>query len=272
MPSSSSKTRYRNLPVPAFIKAALSVFREDRAIKSHPAYIDAKAGNVDAAIQLVSDLAAPLKAFVGLFDETTIFVAPHAKESAGDNAIPIVLSAFLAEHRSALLDDEIVQVNRVYHTGADAMERLIAPAEFEGEVISGGSYVIVDDVLTLGGTIADLSSYIQTNGGKVIGVVALVDASRSGSLSCNAKVLREIERRFGDEIRQQFGIEPSALTAEEAGYLIGFRSAEEIRGRAAKATEERRRRLRSKGILVDEMNDSPAPPNAGPVRFGQEEA
>ncbi|MBP6077702.1 MAG: phosphoribosyltransferase [Xanthomonadales bacterium] len=267
----TAKTRYRSLAIPALIQPPLSIFREDRAIKSHPAYADAKAGNIDAAIQLVRDLAEPLKALADLFDETTIFVAPHAEESAGDNAIPIVLSAFLAEYRSALLDDEIVQANRVYHTGADAMERLIAPAEFEGDVISGGAYVIVDDVVTMGGTIADLASYIQMNGGKVIGVVTLVDASRSGSLACNAKLLHEIEKRFGDEIRQQFGIEPSALTAEEAGYLIGFRSAEEIRGRAAKAAEERRRRLRSKGILVDEVSDSPAPPSAGPVRFGQEE-
>lgn len=118
------------------------------------------------------------------------------------------------------------------------MERLIAPAEVEGEVVPDGRYVIVNDVMTLGGTIADLASYIQTNGGNVIGVVTLVDASRSGSLLCKARILREIEKRFGDEVRQQFGIEPNALTAEEAGYLIGFRSAEEIRGRAAKAAKE----------------------------------
>lgn len=264
--------RYRNLALPKSIQAPLSVFREDRAIKSHPAYAEAKAGSADAAIRLVGDLAMPLKTQMASFDETTIFVAPHAKESAGDNAIPIVLSAYLAECCSALLDDEIVQVNRVYHTGADAMERLIAPAEFEGEVVANGRYAIVDDVVTLGGTVADLASYIQMNGGVVIGVITLVDASRSGSLVCKAKVAREIERRFGDEIRQQFGIEPNALTAEEGGYLIGFRSIEEIRGRAAKAAEERRRRLRSKGIRVDEMNDSPAPPSAGPGRLDQEEA
>ena len=248
------------------MEAPHSIFRDDRTIKSHLAYVAAKAGNVNAAIRLVSELAGPLKARLGRFDQTTIFVAPHAKESTGDNAIPIVLSAYLAEHCSALLDDEIVQVSRVYHTGADAMQRLIAPAVFEGQVVPDGRYVLVDDVMTLGGTIADLASYIQEHGGRVVGVVTLVDASRSGSLVCRPKVLREIEERFGDEVRQQFGIEPSALTAEEAGYLIGFRSAEEIRGRAAKAAEERRRRLRSKGIRVDEMNDSPAPPSAGPGR------
>ncbi|MBK6726739.1 MAG: phosphoribosyltransferase [Xanthomonadales bacterium] len=238
-------------------------------LKAHSDYVLAKAGDLHAAIRLVGDLAAPLRSSMGSFDPSTIFVAPHAKESTGDNAIPIVLSAYLAEHCQALLDDEIVQVNRVFHTGADAMERLIAPAEFEGEVVPDGRYVIVDDVMTLGGTIADLASYIQTNGGNVIGVVTLVDASRSGSLLCKARILREIEKRFGDEVRQQFGIEPNALTAEEAGYLIGFRSAEEIRGRAAKAAEERRRRLRSKGIRVDEVDDSPAPPRAGPGRLAR---
>jgi len=268
--SSTTTIRHRSLAVPASLQAPLSVFRNDQAIKSHPNYIEAKAGNVDAAIQLVSDLAVPLKMRMAEFDTTTIFVAPHARESAGDNAIPIVLSAYLAEHCGSLLDDEIVQANRVYHTGADAMERLIAPAEFEGEVVPNGRYVIVDDVMTLGGTVADLASYIQVHGGSIVGIVTLVDASRSGSLVCKAKVVREIDRRFGDEIRQQFGIEPNALTAEEAGYLIGFRSVEEIRGRAAKATEERRRRLRSKGICIDEVNDSPAPPSAGPGRFDQE--
>lgn len=264
--------RYRSLALPNSIQAPLSVFREDRAIKSHPAYAEAKAGSADAAIRLVGDLAAPLKTHLSSFDPRTIFVAPHAKESAGDNAIPIVLSAYLANVCSALFDEEIVQVNRVFHTGADAMERLIAPAEFEGDVVAKGRYVIVDDVVTLGGTIADLSSFIQVNGGLVVGVITLVDASRSGSLVCKAEVIREIERRFGDEVRQQFGIEPNALTAEEGGYLIGFRSVEEIRGRAAKATEERRRRLRSKGICVDEVSDSPAPPSAGPGRSAQEQA
>ena len=84
----TAKTRYRSLAIPALIQPPLSIFREDRAIKSHPAYADAKAGNIDAAIQLVRDLAEPLKALADLFDETTIFVAPHAEESAGDNAIP----------------------------------------------------------------------------------------------------------------------------------------------------------------------------------------
>ena len=61
-------------------------------------------------------------------------------------------------------------------------------------------------------------------------------------------LIGEIERRYGDAIREVFGIAPAALTADEAQYLIGFRDADEIRGRAAKAAEERRNRLRAKGV------------------------
>lgn len=49
-----------------------------------------------------------------------------------------------------------------------------------------------------------------------------------------------------DEIR----IEPKALTAPEAGYLVGFKNADTLRDRAAKARQERSSRLRSKEIRI----------------------
>lgn len=51
----------------------------------------------------------------------------------------------------------------------------------------------------------------------------------------NKSVISELERRYGNEIRELFGIEPEALTAAEAGYLAGFRDADTLRDRAAKA-------------------------------------
>jgi hypothetical protein len=63
-----------------------------------------------------------------------------------------------------------------------------------------------------------------------------------------------LERRFGDEIRTTFGIEPTALTREEAQYLIGFRTADELRNRAAAAKQARVERLRSKGIRAEEVS------------------
>ena len=57
-----------------------------------------------------------------------------------------------------------------------------------------------------------------------------------------------LDRRFGNEFFDIFGIKPDALTANEAQYLVGFRSIDEIRNRLAAARQEIDRRLRSKGI------------------------
>jgi hypothetical protein len=45
-------------------------------------------------------------------------------------------------------------------------------------------------------------------------------AARSGKVIPSPRTIDVLERRFGDEIRSTFGIEPTALTREEAQYLI----------------------------------------------------
>jgi hypothetical protein len=50
-------------------------------------------------------------------------------------------------------------------------------------------------------------------------------------------VINKIEKRFSNELTEIFGIVPAALTANEANYLVGFRSADEIRNRIAKAQQ-----------------------------------
>jgi hypothetical protein len=57
--------------------------------------------------------------------------------------------------------------------------------------------------------------------------------------------------RYPDAIQQTFGIVPGALTANEATCLSGFRTADELRNRAAKAAEEIDLRLRAKGFQLD---------------------
>lgn len=58
------------------------------------------------------------------------------------------------------------------------------------------------------------------------GTILLVNAGRSVEFKPVPKHIRLLEERFGDEIRQIFGIHPRALTANEAGYLVGFRTAD----------------------------------------------
>jgi hypothetical protein len=246
-------TPVRSRGFPAGMPDPMFAFKTDKELKEHPRYREAKAGSTDAAIKLVYDLAIPLvKEVAQKFLPQLIYVAPHAVEATGDNAIPQVLATALAVFTKGTVDNSIVQATKVFHTGADPMERMNLRPAFDGDVGEGEQYVLVDDVSTMGGTLAELSNYIQLRGGNVVGVVVIVNASRSGRLYPVQKTVRLMERRFGNEIREIFGIEPNALTADEANYLVGFRSADEIRGRSAKAREETNLRLRAKGVLPTE--------------------
>ncbi|CAN7431753.1 hypothetical protein LJR034_002667 [Caballeronia sp. LjRoot34] len=143
------------------------LWTNDKELKAHQSYQLAKAGDAHAAIDLVSDLAQPLlQQLILLMDggklpTNPIYVAPHAREAKGDNAIPQVLAVMLSI-AGGELDEEIVQTTKVYHTGADAMERLISRASFHGAVYRGRDYILVDDVTTLGGTLCDLTDHIET--------------------------------------------------------------------------------------------------------------
>jgi adenine/guanine phosphoribosyltransferase-like PRPP-binding protein len=234
--------------IPAVCGEPICVFQNTEALKQHPGYRLAKSGDAAAAAQLVADLAPPLVDRLRHLGTDVIIVAPHAQEATGENAIPQTLASFLARQLGARDDTSIVQRNRVFHTGADAMQRLISPSEYFGTVASGASYVVADDVSTLGGTLADLGSYITNNGGAVVGCVVLVYAARSGRVIPAVATLGKLERRFGGEVRDIFGIEIPALTYEESQYLLGFRSVDEIRNRAAAAKQTRAERIRSKGV------------------------
>jgi hypothetical protein len=227
----------------------LWLFPDDTCLKGHSCYTAAKAGDVAAAVSLVSDIALPfLIENHHKLPAGACYVAPHACEATGDNAIPQVLAQACAMVAGGEADTDIVQITRVFHTGADPMERIATRADFEGLVKPDALHILVDDVTTMGGTLAELAHFIQNRGGKVAGVVVIVNAGRTKNLRPLASVIRKIENRHGHEIEQILGIQPAALTANEANYLVGFRTSDEIRNRLAKAREETNRRLRSKGI------------------------
>ena len=234
---------------PPAIEEPIWLFNDDTSLKAHPRYKDAKAGDAEAAVEIVADMALHfLVKSRKQLPSGACFVAPHAREATGDNAIPQVLAQVCAMLAEGDADIDIVQISRVFHTGADPMERMATRADFEGLVIPGKSHVLVDDITTMGGTLAELANYIQIHGGIVSSVLVLANAGRLKNLVPSQSLIRQIQSHHGHEIEQILGIHPTALTANEANYLIGFRSADEIRNRLAKARKETYRRLRSKGI------------------------
>ena len=93
------------------------------------------------------------------------------------------------------------------------MERLVLRPDFVGSVVPGKRYVLIDDVTNLGGTLAELASYIQSHGGVVQDAFVLVNAGRKKSLQPERSTIRLIKSRFENEIVEIFGIQVSALTA-----------------------------------------------------------
>ncbi|MRX32796.1 PLxRFG domain-containing protein [Aminobacter sp. MDW-2] len=244
----SGARRQSGLPSKNF--KVLSIFPADDAIKAHRDYKAAKGGDRSAAVRLVSDLidGDAFDRFAAAFGSDVIFVAPHAVEASGKNAIPHAFAHFLAAATGAEADQRILQVNRAFHTGARPMDRLLGRPRFGGPVLRGRKYVLVDDVTVMGGTLAELSDHIIANGGEVVGAATLVNASRSGIRTAPKQHVRLMEERYGNTIREELHVEPAALTGDEALVVLGSRDADALRDRIAAARQDRERRLLQKGL------------------------
>ena len=73
------------------------LFDKDLPLKAHSAYQRAKAGSEAAALDLLIDMAvAWLYEHRARFEPGLLYVAPHAQEAAGDNAIPQTLAGVCA--------------------------------------------------------------------------------------------------------------------------------------------------------------------------------
>jgi hypothetical protein len=61
--------------------------------------------------------------------------------------------------------------------GPNGWLRLATPATFTGSIEQGKDYLLIDDHVGLGGTLANLRRYIETQGGNVIGMTTLTETA-----------------------------------------------------------------------------------------------
>ena len=169
------------------------IHASESAVKQHPAYKAAKAGDGNAAIALVSDTmsAAQIqKLAVVLEGHSPTLVSAHAYERGAVNAIPEIFADLLHKVLNWPVDNDIYQANVVFHTGADGFARLARQARFAGFVKHGVEYVLVDDFVGMGGTLANMKGYIESNGGKVLAAVSLTGKPHSAKLALSQERLR----------------------------------------------------------------------------------
>nr|WP_255702058.1 LPD38 domain-containing protein [Salinicola sp. DM10] len=212
-----------------------------RWASQHPDYEAAKAGDDRAALRLARDAVTPefveqVRGLIPAGSQPRI-VPVLAQESAGRNRIPAMTAEVLANRLGIETVDTLAQRERVSRTGANAMERLQRQPTFDGDV-TDGDYLLIDDTLTQGGTLAQLKTHIEDQGGRVLGVAALTGKQFSRKIAVDPATLDQVRDRFGsveDQWRAAFGYGFEGLTQSEARTLLTFErgrlSPDELRDR-----------------------------------------
>ena len=225
------------------------VLAAERRTRQHPEYLAAKSGDPVAATRLVDALVdeTGMIAVRRLRDASVTARAPalvsaHAYEREGVNAIPIALARLLSDRLGLECEDTVVQTNVVSHTGADGYARLARQAAFTGEVAKGRHYVMIDDFIGQGGTLANLRGWVEQQGCTVIGAVVLAGKTYSAKLSPSREQLHELRQKHGRNFeewwRERFGHAFDCLTQSEARYLARAPDVDTIRNRIASAQQE----------------------------------
>lgn len=229
-------------------------------MKRHPDYKAAKGGNREAAQRLVYDLLTGKKQREKIHDlakayPEAIVVAPHAIEASGKNKIPETYAAYIEERTGLKFEQSIVQSNIIGRTGSGAWYRMAFRPKFDGEVETGKTYILVDDVVTQGGTLSELRYYIEKHGGKVVCMTTLGQSQFSANIALTSKTKLALEEKFGiiklGSFLKENGLyegNHEALTESEARTLLHSKGLDAARDRIA-AERQARDRDGSSGIL-----------------------
>jgi len=208
---------------------------------SHPDFKKAKSGDLEAADRFVRAATKPgLMVWAKANIKSDDVIMPIlAEEASGRNKIPLAFANYLSEETGADYTADIVQSVRAMHTGKGAMYRMLQRPAFDGPVVAGKRYWIVDDHFTMGGTIIEAANHIVQNGGEVAGIATISKSNTAPpNLTIDTAQAEEVRSRYGNTILQEFNIDPAALTASEGRYLLTFVSDESLRKRLAKVRDE----------------------------------
>jgi hypothetical protein len=203
----------------------------------HPWFAAARTGDVDAAALLVADTLSgevtDRLAQLGA-GHSPMLASVHARKREGLSVLGEVLARALHLLLGWETDTGLVQANIVDHAGDIGFHHLACQALFDGAVRPGQAYVLVDDFIGQGGTLANLRGHIVRQGGIVLGATVLTGNSAAAALVPDAATLQEVREKHGSIEswwEQYFGFGFDCLTAAEAGFLAVNSDSAEVRAR-----------------------------------------
>lgn len=220
----------------------VDIFASIPEVKNHPRYVEAKTGDLPAAKALVNDFLTPqvlAKIQAACVGKNPLLLGVYALEETGVNRIPAAMAERVAELLGLELTDSVVQINTVGHTGAQGWARLVRQAIFDGEVQPGRNYLLLDDFIGQGGTLANMRGLVEAEGGRVIHAVALTGKEYSATLTLQADTLAALRAKYDSDFEtwwmQAFGFDFPCLTESEGRYLLRAEDADTVRGQLVKA-------------------------------------
>lgn len=209
-------------------------------VMNHVDFNAAKAGDIEAARRVVNDLAnaETIKRLAAQYPDS-IVVPVREIESTGRNKIPSALAEKIAVEGGLKLDVRIVEAGGAGHKGLKAVQQMLTRKIFAGDVIKGGKYILVDDILTQGGTIHELRHHIENQGGEVVGVTGLGYAAGGTVIAIKPATITLIKERFGEQEitkllkKSNIAGRIEALTEGEGRSLLKFNTFDALQNRIA---------------------------------------
>ena len=208
----------------------------ENQLAKHMSYIAAKFGNDEAAINLVNET---------LKDDTTRAISYTIKDKnpcllpviatndKGTDKVPLAIASVLADRLNLDVEVGIVQIDQLLPNDAKPELQLAYNPRFSGEVETGRNYLLLDDSLNMGGTIASLRGFIENRGGHVMSAMVMNADARSLELPISPKMELDLESKHSTKIHQflkeNFNYEIDKLTQREATFLYNAPSLDYVR-------------------------------------------
>ncbi|MBP5788484.1 MAG: hypothetical protein J6Y19_11805, partial [Kiritimatiellae bacterium] len=264
-PLADGERRLPSRPWPAdFPNVVVHTTRQAVERRHATDFARAKAGDVEAAARIVRSVVKPGRVKeIAARHPGAIVVPVHAVEAAGNNKLPAVYAELFEEAGLSVCGD-IVQTVHAHHTGADAFDRLLRRAEFDGPVETGREYILVDDHVTQGGTLNELRHYIEERGGKVVEITTLTASKGSTIMPIKQATIDALRAKFGPELEHglaqaSIAATPEALTESEGRYLLKL------------SPDTFRNRIASAGLAGNALQGAWSPQGLLPVDAGEGE-
>lgn len=210
------------------------------SLKSHALYQPAKGErDMSSAIRLLDDLVTKetverLKSLSKSHGVVPTLIAPAAQVGDSNNVLAVGYAQWLGHELDWPVEERVFQTKAFAKDRSDAWTRIANPSTFYGEIDKDRPYVIVDDVITMGGTLADLRAFILGKGGSVIGMSAI--ASRSGHdtpIHLGQALQTQLERFYGRDFekfcKELVGFSHTCLTRAEGAKFLGCSGHVELR-------------------------------------------